>query len=335
MTNREQFLTAMSGGTPDDVPCFFNCAQINISWDFGDIPKFGLKGGYDGYGCYQSATESAAGNFTPDPAYPPAITDITQWKEQAVFPDFSKIDFAAVYENMKSMMHWDRKNFVQDYFCANGMFERLHFNMGFENAMVAIMTEPEAVSDYAGAIADKKIEQIELVAKYFKPDIFTYLDDFSHVNGLFISPETYRKIFKPHHQRIVDAVKANGMLFKQHCCGKFQGLFDDFYDIGIRMFDPCQPVNDIQELKRRHPGNVGFMGGLDIQHVIDKPDVTEEEIRAEVRRCIDSYGPGGGYVIYGATIDLYNPDSFAPGQKMGILIDEATKYGKNYYHRNQ
>lgn len=234
---------------------------------------------------------------------------------------------------MGGFMHWDRENFVQDFYCPNGIFERLHFSLGMENAMVALLEEPEAVYDYVSAVTDKKIEAIRIAAKYFKPDVFTYLDDYSHVNGLFISPDTYRQIFKPHHKRIVDAVKETGMIFKQHCCGKFQDLFEDFYEIGIRAFDPCQPVNDIVELKNRHPGEVAFIGGLDIQNVIDRPGATEEELRAEVRRCIDTYAPGGGYAVFGTTLDLYNPAALAPDQKLGIIMDECMSYGKDFYKK--
>lgn len=334
MTRREAFLTAIQGGIPDHVPCFFSHAQINICPASGDVP-YGSMGssGYDGYGCFQTATESAGGMTTPDPNYPAPISDITEWKEQAVFPDYTALDWEQMYQQVAAMLHLDRENCVQDFFCPNGIFERLHFSLGFEEAMIAVITEPEAVYDYAGAVADKKIEQIKLVAKYYKPDVFTYLDDYSHINGLFISKEIYRQIFKPHHKRIVDAVKAEEMIFKQHCCGKFEDLFDDFYEIGIRALDPCQPVNDIVELKSRHPGEVGFMGGLDIQNVIDIDGATEDETRAEVRRCIDTYAAGGGYAVYGTTLDLYNPAAYAPGQKIGFIIDECAKYGNDFYNR--
>lgn len=333
MTPRERIMTAFKGGTPDSVPCFYSDAQINIAIELGESPGFGSTGGYDGYGAYQVATASGGGMFTPDPRKPYAITDITKWREQAVFPDYSGVDWRQVYEFMKGMQHWDRERFAQDFYCANGIFERLHFNMGLENAMVAIMTEPEAVYDYVGAVADKKIETIKLVDKYFAPDVFTYLDDYSHISGLFISKEQYREIFKPHHKRIVEACSNTGMLFKQHCCGRMESLFDDFYEIGIRAFDPCQPVNDLVSMKSKHPGEVCLMGGIDVQGILDLEGVTEEEIRSEVRRCIDTYAPGGGYVVFGTSLDMYNPEAYAPGNRLGIVIDECMSYGADFYRR--
>ena len=73
---------------------------------------------------------------------------------------------------------------------------------------------------------------------------------------------------------------------------------------------------------------MAFMGGLDLQKVIDNPYCGEKEWRAEVDRCIDEYSEGGRYVVYGATLDMHNPAAYAPGQKMYVLIDEALKYRK-------
>ncbi|MDR1797790.1 MAG: hypothetical protein LBR44_10265 [Clostridiales Family XIII bacterium] len=327
MNHKEIMLTALKGGVPERVPCFFSSGQVNIAEPLGDSPPFGQPFGVDAYGAPQAASQSGAGFFTPDTTKPPAITDITKWKEQAVFPDFSGIDWTQVYEGVKQFMHLDRDAFVQDFYCGNGIFERLHFNLGFENALVAVLEEPEAVYEYVGAVADKKIEAVKIVAQYFKPDVFTYLDDYAHVGGLFFSKDVFRKIFKPHIKRIVDAVKETGMIYKQHSCGKMEDLFDEFYDIGVRCFDPVQPVNDIAAMKAKHPGEVCFMGGLDIQHVVDRDGVTEEELRAETRRCIDAYAPGGGYIIFGASISMYDPEAFMPGNKIGIIIDECARYG--------
>ena len=47
-----------------------------------------------------------------------------------------------------------------------------------------------------------------------------------------------------------------------------------------------------------------------------------------MERCIDEYAEGGRYVVYGVTLDMHNPASYAPGQKMYVLIDEALKYRK-------
>ena len=72
------------------------------------------------------------------------------------------------------------------------------------------------------------------------------------------------------------------------------------------------------------------MGGLDVQNVVDRDGVTDAEIEAEVKRCIDLYGPDGGYMVYGASLNMYNPAQYAPGGKLFTVCQAVEKYGKIY-----
>ena len=329
LSKRENALIALRGETPEYVPCFYDSCQIIPAATSLETPEMGAPG-YDGYGVHQTPTESAGGMFTPTPTVKPVLEDITQWKSVVHFPDYTMLPFEMIVAKEREIMHLNPEMFVQDLFCPNGIFERIHFLMGFENAMVALYEEPEAVYDLAGAIADKKIEFIHLAARYYKPDYFTYLDDYAHMGGLMMSPNLFRELFKPHIARIVEACKKTGMNYKQHCCGKMEALFDDFLDIGITAFDPVQPVNDLAAMKKRAGKGVCLMGGLDVQNVVDRAGVTDEEIEAEVKRCIDNYAQDGGYMIYGASLHMYNPTQYMPGGALFKVNQACEKYGKIY-----
>lgn len=332
MNKRENTLAAMHGDKTDYTPCFYDSIQLVPTDLFLECPPpvNGKKlAGYDGYGVYQEPTESGDGAYTPAYGIPPVLTDVTEWKSQVKFPDysiFSEDDWKQSAAEMEARI--DRREYVIDAFSLRGMFERMHALMGFEDAMIALLEEPEACYDLAGAIADHKIRQIEYVAKYYKPDYFTYLDDYAHKSGLFMSKQTFRTIFKPHLKRIVDAVHASGMIFRQHCCGKMEDLFEDFLELGITAFDPVQPYNDIPAMKEKAKGKAGILGGLDVQNVVDMENATEEDIRAEVRRCINEYGEGGGYMVYGSSIYMRNEKQRQPGGRIWTVIDECKKFGK-------
>ncbi len=330
MTKRENALIALKGGKPEFVPSYYSACQIIPAGASMEMPPMGAPG-YDGYGVHQTPTESAGGMFTPTTSVPPVLTDVTKWKEQVQFPNYDLLDFEKIASMEREMFHLNKDMFVQDLFCPQGLFERLHFLMGFEDALCAIMEEPEAVSELVSAIADKKIEFVEKAAKYYQPDYFTFLDDYAHKTGLFMSKDIFRSIFKPHLKRIVEAVNKTDMTFKMHCCGKMEDLLDDFMEIGITTFDPVQVVNNIPEMKKKTLGKAGIVGGLDVQGVVDMVGANEEDIRKEVRRCIDEYAADGGYMIYGASLHMFNPASYAPGQPLGIVNDECEKYGKDFY----
>ena len=52
-----------------------------------------------------------------------------------------------------------------------------------------------------------------------------------------------------------------------------------------------------------------------------------DAIRREVRRACDTYGGKGRYMVYGASVRQQDPAAYAPGQVMGIVIDERVNYG--------
>ena len=70
----------------------------------------------------------------------------------------------------------------------------------------------------------------------------------------------------------------------------------DIVEMGADIWNPCQPCNDLAGLKRRFGGRIAFCGGIDSQFVLDRPGVTPDEVRAEVRRRIDELSAGGGYI---------------------------------------
>lgn len=329
LSKRENAILAYEGEKTEYVPCFFDSCQIIPGGSSLEMPEPG-KAGLDGYGVHQTPTESAGGMFTPTPDVPPVLDldDITEWKSIVKFPDYTNVPHREIADQLRNELHLDPNNYVQDMFVANGIFERLHFLMGFENAMIAIMEEPEAVYDLVGAIADKKIEYMKYAAEYFNPDYFTYLDDYAHLNGLMISKDTFRKIFKPHLARIVKAADDLGLKYKEHCCGKMEDLLDDFLDIGITRFDPVQPVNDLCRMRKRAGRKICLMGGLDIQGVIDNKNTADRQIDSEVKRCCEIYGCQGGYIIYGASLHMYDPDSYKPGGVLYQVNQAAEKYGK-------
>lgn len=323
MTEKENLQIALDGGQPEHTSCFWAGGQLMISTVIGNMPAFGQAEGYDWWGVHWTFSPDALA-FTPTAGRKPVLSDITNWREELKIPDISGIDWEAAAARDTATL--DPNKLTNFYGLANGIFERIHFLLGFEETMYALMEEPEEVAALADTIADFYVLLVEKVGKYYKPDYFTLLDDYSHKNGAFMSPATFRGIFASPLKKIVDAVNDNGMKFILHCCGQEQLFLDEFYRIGIRRLEPCQPCNDVPSMKKRHP-DMGFMGGLDLQGVVDVPGVTEEKLRAEVRRCIDEYGKTmGSYAVYGCSVSMYDPSAYQPGGKMNVIIDEAMKY---------
>jgi uroporphyrinogen-III decarboxylase len=205
----------------------------------------------------------------------------------------------------------------------NGMFERMHACMGFENALIALLDDPESCKEYLKAMADWKIEYFKKIVKYYKPDIINAHDDYGSNDRMFMSPETWRELFKPELARMVKACHDLGVYYQHHSCGYIEPIFDDLVEIGVDAIDPLQACNtNLAQLKKRYGDKIAFCGGFDNVGVLEYPGSSPEDIKKEYRRVVDMLAPGGGYVVWPITGTF----DFAPH-----MLQEHFAYGMKFH----
>jgi len=241
ISTKENFMMALNHEKPSWVPN----AISDVIGAGGPAETFDngpSGGGYDGFGVLWHCTESAAGQAVPA-AGQVILDDICDWEDKVTFPDVDSVDWKTMAERFKNV---NRDEKVIEYGCWNGHFLRLTHLMGFENALCAMFTDPEACMAFMDALTDYKIKVVERVAEYIKPDLFTSYDDTATENGTFMSPVSYRQIIKPYHKKLNDAVKAYGMIPMMHTCGKCEEIVPDFIDEGAYAWTSAQPTNDIE-----------------------------------------------------------------------------------------
>lgn len=130
--------------------------------------------------------------------------------------------------------------------------------------------------------------------------VFTTGTDFGTQNGLFISPQAYRDLYKPFHKAINDFVyaKSNWKVFI-HSCGAVKELIPEFIEAGFDILNPVQcsaAGMDPTELKDTFGQEVIFWGGgVDTQKTL--PFGTPEEVYNEVRRRIEIFNNPTGMVF--------------------------------------
>ena len=73
-----------------------------------------------------------------------------------------------------------------------------------------------------------------------------------------------------------------------------QPIVTDMVEIGVDIWQGVIPQNDIVEIQRITEGKLAMAGGIDGPK-IDIENITEEQIRQEVRRAIDTYYPAGRF----------------------------------------
>jgi uroporphyrinogen decarboxylase len=131
-------------------------------------------------------------------------------------------------------------------------------------------------------------------------DIVYMADDLGTQQSLLMSPDAYRTFCKPYHRRLIEAIHRAAPRAKvlMHSCGAISPVIPDLIEIGVDILNPVQPLAAGMEpatVKRSFGSELSFLGGLDIQDLL--PFGTPEEIRQGVRRLIEAYAPGGGYIF--------------------------------------
>ncbi|NTV89076.1 MAG: hypothetical protein HGA22_01730 [Clostridiales bacterium] len=262
---------------------------------FHERPPFN-KGGTDWFGVDWIYGESG-GAPVPDHKQPPILKEISEWHDKITFPDLDAWDWeqAVKLDKVESL---DRENKMINIMLFSGPFERLHMLMGFENALFAMMEEPEEVSAFFDALMDYKCKLIDKIAEHYKPDVINFHDDWGTQKSMFFSPDIWRDMIKPQIVKAVEACHRNGIFFEMHSCGKVERIVPEFVEMGIDSFQGMG-INDIPALKRLTGGKLLYTIVPDYQRYSadsNAGSINEEELRKDIRGHVMACAEGGCYV---------------------------------------
>ncbi len=149
--------------------------------------------------------------------------------------------------------------------------------------------------------------------------------DFGAQHGPFISPRTYRELYKPFHARVNEWIHTHTK-WKSfiHSCGSIWRLLDDIVDAGFDAVNPVQTSAaemDPVALKQKYGGRVTFWGGgVDTQKVL--PFGTPEDVRAMVLDRMKIFGHDGGFVFAA----IHNIQSGIPAENLVALFQAANEF---------
>lgn len=175
------------------------------------------------------------------------------------------------------------------------LFERAWALRGFENFMMDIMINV----DFAETLLDKITEYQMMVAKrYIEAGVTCGRtgDDYGAQTGMLMSPSVWRNMLKPRLKRIWDVYKQAGLPVIHHSCGDVRPIIPDFIEMGLDVLNNVQSeAMPIEELSMKYGKDLTFYGGISTQKVL--PFGTPDDVRNEVKKCIDVLGKNKGYII--------------------------------------
>ena len=202
------------------------------------------------------------------------------------------------------------------------------FLRGFEDWFLDLAADEKL----AGAFFDATVEYTSALAVEILKvggdlaDVVGTADDMGSQNGPLVSPEMYRRLFKPRHKKYFDTIKKYTKAFIHfHSCGSIYKLLNDFIEVGVDIINPVQVSAknmDSSILGPEFGDRLSFWGGIDSQHVL--PYGSTEDVKAEVKRRIKDFAPGGGYVL-GAVHDI---QPGVPVENIIAMYEAGKEYGR-------
>jgi len=359
VTPRERFLTALEHREPDRVPIF-----ANLTPQVGETLAEALQAPVETVPAKLSQRVSHTEILTRlgndavaiRPTWPKAVQ--ARWAEGILVDDFGfefvrlgyyteivKRPLAAVetaaqveayrtpdpelpetWELAKQQVDRYRREFAIIGALETTIFELAWNLVGLEQFMIDLLLEKPYVPLLLDKILDYNLACGVRMVRLGADMIWTG-DDFGTQRAMLVSPELWRKHFKPRMRCLFRALKATNPKVKiaYHSCGSILPIIPDLIDIGLEVLNPIQPGAqgmDLGRLKGEYGQRLAFFGGVDEQTILPfgTPDQVAEEVRLRVRQA----AAGGGFII--APAHNIQPDT--PLANIHAFFEAVRRWGR-------
>jgi uroporphyrinogen decarboxylase len=208
------------------------------------------------------------------------------------------------------------------------LFEWSQFLFGMENLYLFLGAEKRKLAYFLDRLTELHLEQLSRLLPALRGyvQILVVGDDLGMQSGPQISRAMYREFFLPRHKRIYSFAKQHsGAHIFLHSCGGLYQLIPDLIEAGVEILNPVQTSArnmSPERLKREFGRDLTFWGGgCDTQRVL--PRGTPEEVREDVRRRLEVFMPGGGYVWS----QVHNVMADVPPENIVAMLEAAYEFG--------
>lgn len=177
------------------------------------------------------------------------------------------------------------------------IFETAWALRGYEKTLTDLVLNPEFVERLLDIpfkhhlTAAKKLVEMGV-------DMIWIGDDVGAQDKMLISPNTWRRFFKPLLATFISSLKTINQDVKiaYHSDGAIQPIIPDLIEIGLDVLNPIQPRSmNPDKLKKEYGHQLCFWGSIDEQYTL--PFGTPAAVEQEVRSRLKTLGKGGGLIL--------------------------------------
>ena len=292
------------------------------------VSKFldiGLKKGgtaVDKFGVTFIYPEDAPGRMPHITAENKALKDITKWKETVHAPDIAGNCQTGWEESLAKGEEIRKEGKLVSVVMGTGIFEQLHFLMGFEDTLTNLYEHPREMHRLIDYILRYRMSYAKTVIDNLHPDLILSHDDWGAKDALFMKEDMWREFFKEPYRKFYGYIRSQGVIAAHHADSYCAPIVDDMAEIGIQIWQGVLPENNIPRLLAHLDGKLTLMGGVGAS--IDRADAAEEEIRRYMKEVLWADCPMGHFIpciTYGLPGTVYK-------QVDPIIDDEIDRYNR-------
>ena len=183
----------------------------------------------------------------------------------------------------------DTVNMTGTYISAmSGLIEML----GWDLLLLCAGVDPEKLGELTDRYT-KWMDQYFIALAQSKTPVVMVHDDIVWTEGPFMRPEWYRKHIFPAYERYFSILHAAGKKILYTSDGNYTAFIDDVAACGMDMF-VLEPTTDMAYIAKKYGKTHGFVGNADTRVLLLG---TKEDIRREVRRCMDIGRDCPGFIM--------------------------------------
>jgi len=282
MTSRELVYQTMRGESPGRTPVYgwvrFELEKP-ITEAFGSVENFEdhyrfdlahIFGGPYAFGkCLEPLKK------TREPITPEMLLDIP-------FAPIHQEDYDGLIQSLNHHRQRDRFCYVQ----TPGIFEALNDVFGIENHLLYMALYPEELSQVYQKMADWNIENGKHLLD-LKVDGIHISDDWGSQRSMLFSPQMFRELIYPQHERMIRSYKKGDTLVSLHSDGCIRHVLDDVVALGYDFIHPWQESAGMPYdlYLSKYQDQFGILGGVCVQTTLGFGNIPRVE--GEIRRVFD------------------------------------------------
>jgi uroporphyrinogen decarboxylase len=281
----------------DELRAVLKNVHEDFGWDFvPDLspesypPYYRKGGGYDGFGTlWETETMGEYGVPVEMPLSDWAAYGSYAWPDFEITPPKARLysGHMAHPEDGPSEEYYARGGWIQ-------FFEEIQQLRGFSAVLIDLAEESKEVYRLRDDLTEFHLRHIDKWAK-LGYDGLHFADDWGSQRNLFISPELWRKFFKPVYKKMFDRVIGYGMDVHFHSDGYIIDIIPDLIDIGVKVINAQVNIMDLDYIRKNFNGRICFRTDLDRQHVT--LEGTPQDVKKHIRNVFTHLGSEKGGVI--------------------------------------